>query len=167
MGCDSIATLDLTLVTTPISTVVDNGDGTITSSFGTTYEWLDCGTLTLLPGETYATVTITGNGSYAVIVTLGGVCVDTSDCILIDYIGVEETENIAFKVYPNPTRDQVTITMNASVAMVEVLDAQGKLLQVVSVENGGQVDLSTFDRGVYYLRIRTDNESSLHRIVKQ
>lgn len=167
LGCDSIATLDLTMVTTPIATVVDNGDATVTSSFGNTYEWIDCATLTPLSGETSQTATIVANGSYAVVVTLGGVCTDTSDCVLINYIGVEEADNVAFKVYPNPTRDQVTITMNASVAMVEVLDAQGKLLQVVTVENGGQIDLSTFDRGVYYLRIKTDKESSLHRIVRQ
>ena len=167
LGCDSIATLDLTLVTTPIATVVNNGDGTITSSFGTTYEWVDCGTLTTLIGETNQTVTIVANGSYAVVVTLGGVCSDTSDCVLISNIGVEESENVAFNVYPNPTRDQVTITMNASVAMVELMDAQGKLLAVITVENGGIVDLSNYDRGVYYLRIKTDKDSSLERIVKQ
>jgi len=168
LGCDSIATLDLTLGTTPVASATDNGDATITASSGVTFEWIDCTTGLIIPGETNQTLTVIANGSYAAIVYSLPICSDTSACININYIGIDATKpSSVINVYPNPTRDMVTITMNATVAMVEVFDAQGKLLDVITVENGGQVDLSNFDRGVYYLRIKTDTDSSLERIVKQ
>jgi len=167
LGCDSIATLDLTMVTSPIATASDNGDGTITASTGTSYEWIDCLTGLAIPGETNQTLILTANGSYAAVVISGGICDDTSDCVVINYMGIDEVTNSVINLYPNPTHDQVTITMNAPVAMVEVFDAQGKLLNVLTVENNGQVDLSNYERGVYYLRIKTENDSSLHRVVKQ
>ena len=166
-GCDSTVTLVLTITGLPTATATDNGNATITASAGASYQWINCATNTAIAGATTQTYTVTANGDYAVVVTNAGGCSDTSSCVTIDYIGLTEITDASIQVFPNPTNNDVTITMTAAEATVEVVDAQGKLLQAVTVGNGEKVTLSTYETGVYFLRIRTVNGSTLERVVKQ
>ena len=95
-----------------------------------------------------------------------GTCEDTSDCVVIDYIGINEVSQDMISVYPNPTRDFVTINMTAANATIEVVDAQGKILQTSNVENGGTLSLASYETGMYIFRITTENGTSIHRISK-
>ncbi|OGS78736.1 MAG: hypothetical protein A3D31_01820 [Candidatus Fluviicola riflensis] len=166
-GCDSTVTLVLTITGLPTATATDNGDATVTASAGTSYQWINCATNTAIAGATSQTFTVTANGDYAVVVTNADGCSDTSSCVNIDYIGLTEITDASILVFPNPTNNDVTITMTATEATVEVTDAQGKILQAVTVGNGEKVNLSTYETGVYFLRIRTVNGSTLERVVKQ
>jgi hypothetical protein len=165
-GCDSIVTLNLTINSLPTATATDNGDATITASAGNGYQWIDCTTNSPVNGATAQTFAPTANGTYAVVVSNASGCVDTSSCVVIDNVSIKETAAANIAVFPNPTHDNVTITMTATSATVEVVDAQGKLLQTIEVTNGGKVDLSTYQTGVYFLRIQTENGSTLERVVK-
>ncbi len=164
-GCDSTVTLNLTITSTPTATVTDNGDGTITASSGASYQWIDCDSGLAIVGETNQTLTVTANGSYAVVVS-NGTCSDTSACAVIDYIGIKELAETAVQLMPNPTRDNVTITMSVASAMLEVRDAQGKLMVVKAITSGEQVDLSQAEVGVYFFTIKTANGSVVKRVVK-
>ena len=164
-GCDSVVTLNLTITTTPTATATDNGDATITASAGATYQWIDCGTGSAIAGETGQTLTVAANGSYAVVVSNGS-CADTSACVLIDYIGIKELVETAVQLMPNPTRDNVTITMSVASATLEVRDAQGKLMVAKAITSGEQVDLSQAEVGVYFFTIKTANGSVVKRVVK-
>lgn len=166
-GCDSLVTLNLTIVGLPVATATDNGDATITASSGTSYQWIDCATNTSIAGATQQTYTATANGDYAVIVTNAGVCSDTSACVTIDYIGLDELSNAGVRIFPNPTNGDVFITMTtATEATIEVVDGKGKLLNTVKVVNGEKVSLASYEAGVYFLRIKTDSGSAIGRIVK-
>lgn len=166
-GCDSIVTLNLTIVGAPVATATDNGDATITASTGTSYQWIDCATNNPIAGATSQTYTATANGDYAVIVTNAGGCSDTSACVTIDYIGLDELSNAGIQIFPNPTSGDVFITMTtATEATIEVVDAKGKLLNTLKVMNGEKVSLASYEVGVYFLRIKTNSGSAIERIVK-
>jgi hypothetical protein len=164
-GCDSLVTLDLTINVSPIATATDNGDATITASTGTAYQWIDCGTGLAIAGATSQTYTVTANGSYSVVVN-SGACDDTSSCVIIDYMKVSEMSLESIKLYPNPTRDNVTVTMSSASASIEIIDAQGKLLRATQVVNGDKIDLSTYETGMYIFKIKTENGTTIHRISK-
>ncbi|WP_294676709.1 T9SS type A sorting domain-containing protein [uncultured Fluviicola sp.] len=163
-GCDSVVTLNLT-ITNFVATATDNGDATITASAGTTYQWINCTTNAPIAGATAQTFAATANGTYAVIVS-NGTCSDTSNCVNITNVGIKENMISTISVHPNPTNDVVIVTMDASSAIVEVMDVQGKLVQTAQIKSGDQVDLSTYERGVYTLRIKTESGTSIERIVK-
>ena len=163
-GCDSIITLNLT-ITPFVATATDNGNATITASTGTTYQWINCTTNTAISGATAQTFAPTANGTYAVVVS-NGTCSDTSNCVNISNVGIKENTISSISVHPNPTHDIVIVTMDASSALVEVMDVQGKLIQTTQIKSGDQIDLSTYERGVYTLRIKTEFGTSLERIVK-
>jgi len=69
-------------------------------------------------------------------------------------------------VYPNPTEDFVTLNMTAANATIEVVDAQGKILQTSTVDNGGTLSLASYETGMYILRVTTENGTSIERISK-
>jgi hypothetical protein len=165
-GCDSTATLVLTINAIPVATATDNGDASITASAGSSYEWIDCATNITITGATAQTFTATANGSYQVVVFSAGNCSDTSDCVVIDYIGINEIASNVVSIYPNPTSDNVTISMKEASALVEILDGNGKLIRSTVIENGKEVDLSGLGMGVYVFRITTETNTTIHRVVK-
>ena len=165
-GCDSIVTLNLTIDPIPVATATDNGDASITASAGDSYEWIDCATGLTIAGETSQTYVATVNGNYQVVVFNASGCSDTSSCVVIDYIGIKEISSEMISVYPNPTSDNVTISMSAATASVEILDGNGKLIRSTQIENGKQLDLSDLGMGVYLFRITTETNTTIHRVVK-
>ena len=86
-------------------------------------------------------------------------------------IGVEDyTLDGDVTVYPNPTRNRVTIgtTNMLSVEKLDIYDAYGKLLATVNVNDAdAEVDLSTYAAGTYFIRITTDKGVVTKRVVKQ
>jgi bacillolysin len=69
------------------------------------------------------------------------------------------------QVYPNPTAGWVNIESQASTPAfsVEVSDAAGRTLLIQSAAQQGllrSLDLSGYAPGVYYLRLRTEDQKS-------
>jgi hypothetical protein len=166
-GCDSTITLNLTINAFPTATATYTGDSILTASAGTTYQWIDCGTNTAIAGATAQTFQATVNGSYAVVVTNAAGCSDTSTCVTVNDLGLDGKEFTFINVYPNPTTSSVIVDMNVDNATIELVDAQGKVISVSTINNGGTIDLTNAERGVYFLRVRSENGETTKRIVKQ
>jgi hypothetical protein len=170
LGCSGSDVVNVTINEIPTATVTAANALTLvaTPSNGT-FQWIDCATNTPILGATGSTFTATDNGSYAVIVTTGGGCSDTSDCAIIDEVGLDNLDMTrGVTLYPNPTNGDVTVTLaNLTNVSAEVYDAQGKLVNsITTLENGTIIELSSVQPGVYMIRLSGDNFSSMERIVK-
>lgn len=165
-GCDSTLTLNLTINAMPVMTVTDNGNLTLSASSADSYQWFNCTTGAVIPGETTATLTVSQNGSYAVIGTNAQGCVDTSNCIVIDYISVEENAFEVVNVFPNPTIDVVQISFESNTALILVNNALGEQLQQLDVTSGAVISLKDYEAGIYFITIKTPLGVTLKRIVK-
>lgn len=133
---------------------------------GETYQWINCATNAPIAGATNETFTPTANGNYAVIVD-NGICADTSACVAVNGVGVEENNLIAADIYPNPTSNQVTILFDGAVANLKITDAQGKLIRQQSIQNNTTLSISSFDSGIYFFEIATEKGSTIKRVSKQ
>ncbi|WP_107039175.1 fibronectin type III domain-containing protein [Brumimicrobium mesophilum] len=172
-GCDSIVTLDLTINTVDVTTTQTNGIDLSANAVGAMYQWIDCDNGNApLPGETNKDYTAMVNGNYAVIVTENG-CTDTSTCIMVDNVGLEDIEQtLGVSLYPNPTDGAVTVlfenNMEGNQYSLEVIDATARKLAKQNItDNSTLVDLSTYERGVYIIRISNGKSESIHRVVKK
>jgi hypothetical protein len=166
-GCDSTVTLNLIINNASAMTATDNGSGVITASAAASYQWIDCATNQPLPGETGSTFSVVANGTYAVIGYSAQQCADTSNCVLINYLGSAETDNVvAWNVMPNPASDQVMITFNSASAELIIRDAQGKPVATSIVRSGATVSLENFSAGVYLFELITAEGKSVKRVVK-
>jgi hypothetical protein len=166
-GCT--ATTSTTVVElAEIDDATTTSGATITATaVNVTYQWINCATNAEIAGATSQDYTATANGDYAVVLTSTDNCTDTSDCVTIDVIGINEITTIDVNVYPNPTNNEVTISMGEATALVEVMDLNGKVLAIKTIENNQKLSLASYETGVYFLRITTKNGFALKRVIKE
>ena len=167
-GCDSIENLDLTIISTPIAGITSLDAITLQATGTGTYQWINCSGQAIA-GETNANFTATSNGSYAVIVSNGS-CSDTSDCVVIDQVGLDENKgSFGVTLTPNPAQDNVTITFTgANEASIVIYDAKGKMVMSIDHAQTGEVlSVEAFERGVYLVNIQTASGNHTERLVKQ
>lgn len=119
---------------------------------GVTYQWYDCTSGTNIAGETSVDYTPTSNGDYAVIVN-DGACSDTSSCVTISEVSLNENTSVSISLYPNPTTGEFTLTIGAS-AIVTISDATGRVVYTDYLSAGkNDLNLSGYECGVYFVRV--------------
>jgi hypothetical protein len=170
-GCSSVsAPVTVTLNAAPVATITANNATLTAAPAGQTYQWINCTGNAPVAGATAATFTPVADGSYAVIVTNAGGCADTSACMAIDVLGIQENKtDVALSFFPNPTTGKVTFTMQGSAPVhVTVFNALGKVVSTMSdVTSGTVIDLGTAQNGVYMVQVTNENISKVFRIVKK
>ena len=83
------------------------------------------------------------------------------DCAL----SLEVFETLQAVIYPNPVRDILTIESKENIASIEVYSMLGEL--IASEMGVSQIDFSSYAKGVYFLRIDTENGSVIQKIMKE
>lgn len=167
-GCDSTVTTNLTVENVIDITTSINGVTISANQNGATYQWIDCNTNSPINGSNNQSFTATANGNYAVIVSLNS-CSDTSSCVLISTIGLNET-SIAnwLNVYPNPTNGLFVIELSDDLASIQITNALGELIQQTNLIKGTNTfDLHEEANGVYFITISSLNKQEVVKIVKQ
>lgn len=169
-GCDSVVTTNLS-VDAPINTATTVNGGTITASAtGATYQWVDCGNnMAPISGAINQSFMPAQDGNYAVVVTVGN-CSDTSSCSLVVGL-VDGIPGTVVTLYPNPTSGKVNVSFGIALdeVQIEVFDVAGKQLlsrREASIADA-QLDFSSYDAGLYMVRISTAGAQKMLRVVKQ
>ena len=82
-------------------------------------------------------------------------------------LSAENENGQAISVYPNPTSGLINIYFN-DVERIEVINAVGQIVVDMNVVDGSaSIDLSNQNAGVYMLRLITNNETIVKRIIKE
>lgn len=170
-GCDSIVSLDLTIDSVNIGlTVMD--PSIMVDSLASTYQWLSCDSVSgFVPilGANSQMFTALQNGWYAVAINNGN-CSDTSECILISTVSLEENiyfEGVSF--YPNPSSGLVNLDLgDLQSANLKIYDLKGKLLLEKDLNSDGNLKFELRDiKGVFAAELRSKGLSRHFRIIIQ
>ncbi len=125
---------------------------------GTQYQWLKCNPYSIIPGATNQMYNATTTGDYAVIVSHAN-CVDTSQCVRVIAVGVDDLANDGITVSPNPSSDlfNVKSTNEFVRAHLSVYDILGVRVYEQKNINGNTVDFSLAGKapGIYILRLES------------
>ncbi|MCG3164252.1 MAG: hypothetical protein POELPBGB_00006 [Bacteroidia bacterium] len=173
---DYITVLDAPEITTT-STVDHIGspnDGTATVQvFGGTapytYVWSN-GQSTANSNNSTNTITGLAAGNYNVQVTDGNGCVVSESILVSTNTGVEEQSIEALvTVYPNPAKDMITVELPAgkNADVCELFNVIGSRMDTFSVAGKQKfsVDLKTFAKGVYFLRMNVEGQQITKKII--
>ncbi len=171
MGCDSVATLNLTINTLDLTT---NTVGfTITANeTGAAYQWLDCNNnYAIIAGATNQAYTATANGDYAVEITKNN-CTDTSACANINGVGIVENGiggNV--RIYPNPSSGQFTMNFETvpQGLQIRIVSITGnEIMTMANVTNNTlNIDLSGYADGIYFVHLNDDTSQQVVKLLKQ
>lgn len=168
-GCDSITTIDLTVITVDVS--VTTSDPALTAgATGATYQWLDCdNNYAQLNGENGQSFTASVNGNFAVEVTENG-CTDTSACYPIASTEILENTFKALKVYPNPTLGDLTLDLGAlqNNISVSVINALGQTILTKTWAENEILQLTlNGSKGLYIIKIVSGEDVARIRVMKE
>ena len=71
------------------------------------------------------------------------------------------------KIYPNPTHGQFFYELdNIENASLQIMDAGGKLVRNIDkLEHKGEINLSDYAKGVYFIRLTKDSSTSVQKLI--
>lgn len=83
-------------------------------------------------------------------------------------LSIGNSSNNLFTVYPNPTSNILFIqnNSNARIQKISVIDLMGKTL-LETTANFSEINIQTFQSGIYILNISTDNKNIKYKIIKK
>jgi hypothetical protein len=116
------------------------------------------------------------NGQNTITVTATDQCGNTQTCTtVINYINnLGITENDLFtnvNMYPNPVSDELFIDLTKraeGTVYIELIDISGKRVSVATVESGivAQISMAGLSKGLYHVRLVSENGQGIRRISK-
>jgi hypothetical protein len=145
---------------------------------GVTYTWTFPTGWTQTGGGTTNSITVTvGSGNGDVTCTPSNTCgVGTPSTLAVTVQdGIPGyTNNYSISVNPNPTSDLITITLNgfSNNINLQLQNVQGKTIYTTdfaaeSASFAKILDLSTYQKGIYFLRITSKGNTTVNKIVLQ
>lgn len=148
------------------SNFIQTEDSSALSSF----QWLDCSNgFAIIPGETGRRLITNGVGQYAVEITKKG-CVDTTTCLGLVGVGLNEVKSYKISIYPNPNRGKFTIKTEESLGVknITIHDVAGREIESVFSETNNQYEIVTPSiSGTYFVRIETEAKTIYSKIIIQ
>lgn len=166
LGCDSVITIDLTVVKVGTGVSITGDVLTCTNTSATDWQWVLCNqNYKPAPDGNTRIYNAKTNGNYAVIVTQDN-CKDTSECNWITSASAHyfPKNEIGINVYPNPVLQgdmNVNIEISSLVnhGKLRLINAQGRIvLEQPFSGNLGTMKLSNqISSGIYVIEIQTES----------
>ncbi|OFZ63518.1 MAG: hypothetical protein A3D92_20900 [Bacteroidetes bacterium RIFCSPHIGHO2_02_FULL_44_7] len=133
------------------------------NEIGANYQWINCVGNTAIAGATNQTFTPSYNGSFACVID-NGACSDTSACIAITTVGINELETNQISLYPNPASNSLSISAQEPIESVLIFDLTGALVQS---EPNGNFTVASLKNGIYLVNVQTTKGYFVARFVKE
>ena len=80
-------------------------------------------------------------------------------------LSIDEYSNEVFSIYPNPTSDILNISLlNQSIKEVKIINLQG--INVKEIITNNQIDVSDLTTGMYFVKIESEENSVIKKMIK-
>ncbi len=161
---DSLLTINLTITTIEAATTLNEPVLSATNTEGA-FSWLNCSTgMIEATGTSSFTPDVTGD--YALIVELNG-CSDTSDCVSVIVIGIEERINKStLQLFPNPNHGRFNIAGLTNYSSWSIFDSFGKLIWSQQLNHGTLIQLpENLPEGMYSVKITSAEHTEMLRFL--
>jgi hypothetical protein len=85
-------------------------------------------------------------------------------------VSIKDFENeLSFSIFPNPTEGNLTINLENDVNSIQVIDVTGKI--IISEKNISKgyksMNLTSLNAGVYFIKVTSENDTKVQRLIKQ
>jgi hypothetical protein len=156
----------ITVKALPATPTISKNGNVLTSSSTSSNQWYKNGTA--ITGATAATYTTTTNGAYTVVVTTNGCASTASNAVNVTTLGISaDKNNLDVSVFPNPSTGLFNLTLPEGQAyQLIVTDLTGKVIQHETIgSKAARIDLSKEAKGVYMLKIVSENKIATRKLV--
>jgi hypothetical protein len=167
-GCSNTTFVNLIVKPLPSNLVTKNKTVLTASLSGASYQWINCANKAIIVGANSQSFTVSSNGNYAVIITQNG-CSDTSICINVNSVGINENHFKTFSIFPNPANNKINIVFEGNVPqnlIANIYDSKGSLVKSETLINN-EIAISNLAQGLYLLTIESEGKRYNSKFVKE
>lgn len=171
-GCESTSTIDVEVVDEIVlsgtTTMAIEGDGsidlTVSGGGGSyTFDWDNDGTGDFDDDEDLSGLE---PGIYTVVVRSEAGCETTRTFEVGSQLSITNNGMVNLEVYPNPTTNAITISLEGAFEY-QIVALNGEVLVNGKTSDSELVDLSQFASGVYFVKVNTEENAAVVRVVKK
>jgi thermitase len=83
----------------------------------------------------------------------------------VQHFSTPNIDSSTISIYPNPTKDRLYIQSDYGVNDIKIYDITGRFIK--KHENTSEVDMTTLNKGIYLLKIATDQKTFETKVIKQ
>lgn len=119
------------------------------------------------PAYTYET-----GGDYSVSLTVTNETGNTfttvkADYIHANYVGIGTTAENNFKCYPNPAKDVINVQSVDDLSSIRIFNVNGQIVysEYTNASKSQTIDISSFEKGVFFMELSTEVETKMLKIV--
>lgn len=94
-----------------------------------------------------------------------GFFVDNINIIDLENLGLTENNKTAIPIYPNPATSYVNINSLEKIDTIIITDLTGKV--ITKEQNSNKINVNHLPKGVYLIKIKTDNSESIQKFIKK
>ena len=80
-------------------------------------------------------------------------------------LGVADHSSTELSIYPNPTSDIINVKSSQEINSLEILDFTGKSVLIKKKSN--TIDVQQLPKGIYLLKVTTDQKSTVQKFIKK
>lgn len=80
-----------------------------------------------------------------------------------DYLTLDKMDKLPFSIFPNPTNSIINIQSTENINSIFILNEYG---QVIRESNKKLIDVSDLNSGVYFIKIESNESSSIQKFIK-
>jgi hypothetical protein len=153
-GCDSLVTLNLTIVEIDNS-VTTNGLTLTANQSGATYQWIDCSDDSEIDWANSVSYTATGSGAFKVRITLGS-CEEESICYNVNNASLSTSVFDNTRIYPNPFVDVIHMSgLPEGEKTIRVYTTIGQIVtEETTTDASKYLTLNNIAKGLYRIEIQ-------------
>ena len=159
----SVLTEDVYVCGVIAQPIITSDGGVLSTNSASSYQWYLDGVL--INGETNQFYEASSGGNYSVEITNPDGCNAVSEDFLFETLTVTHEELYSFKIFPNPSENEVFIISKLKKGQLEVFNSVGQRISIFDTVPE-KVDISNFDSGVYFFKIKSDNKVQTEKVIK-
>jgi len=93
--------------------------------------------------------------------------VDTSSLVYPIITSLSEMSSASFTIYPNPANNKIEISTTEN-SEIEILNIEGEIIKSISsADNNATIDISSFARGMYFVKMKNGNGLVVKKFIKE
>lgn len=82
-------------------------------------------------------------------------------------LSVEKAEKVNFSIYPNPAKENITVSGNFNNSAARIVDQSGReVMNLSSVTSGQTIQVNELEKGIYFLVLTSNGVSSIEKFSK-
>ncbi len=167
-GNSNAITLSITVKPSPATPVITQNGNNLVSNASVGNQWYNLGS-GLINNATSNIYSPQISGKYFTIVSSNGCSSDSSNIIYYNNLSVLEANyNKTIRLYPNPVKDNLTIESPTNANQkLEIINLLGQTMYTYYIYSKATIDVSSFPKGVYLIKINTPNGVVVKKFVKE